>query len=117
MSRIDLVSAAQVFVTVLVVLRMIWVGFLRESGKILSWPMFTLGSSVIVDLRAGDAEAAEEVNIFEVLPSGEFAISLSELQLVVDYVSTEHGQVNGTGRMLWAEGEKPITVEDSHVVA
>ncbi|MFF3372050.1 hypothetical protein ACFYXF_03725 [Streptomyces sp. NPDC002680] len=96
---------------------MIWVGFLRESGKILSWPMFTIGCSVIVNLRVGDDEVAESVNIFDVLPSGEFAISPSELQLVVDYISNERGRVNGAGRMLCAEGEKPIKVKDGHVVS
>jgi hypothetical protein len=117
MTRADLISAAQVSVTVLVLLRMIWVGFLRESGKILSWPMFTIGCSVIVNLKAGDDEATENVNVFDFLPSGEFAISPSELQLVVDYIAIERGQVNGTGRMLWEGGEKPIIVEDSHVVS
>ncbi|MFJ9761899.1 hypothetical protein [Streptomyces sp. NPDC101149] len=117
MTRAELISAAQTSITAFIVLRMIWVGFLRESGKILSWPMFTIGCSVIVNLKAENDEATENVNIFDVLPSGEFAISPSELQLVVDYISTERGRVNGTGRMLWADGEKPITVEDSHVVS
>lgn len=117
MTRGELISAAQVSITVLVALRMIWVGFLQQSGKILSWPMFTIGSSVIVNLKAGEGDSAEDVNIFEIVPSGEFAISLGELQIVVDYISIEHSKVNGAGRMLWSEGEKPIQVKDSHVVS
>lgn len=108
--------ALMMLVTVIVVVRMIYVGYLAPFGRIMSWPMFAYGNYVDVSVTVSDGTTERPVNIFELLPQGEYTIGLRELQFIVDYLARDGGVVTVVGTFTNRHGVHPIRIEDGRVV-
>lgn len=103
-------------ITGMMLLRMVYVGYLSPFGRIMSWPMFAYGNYVDVELSVSDGAMEQPVNIFDLLPQGEYTIGLRELQLIVDYLARDGGVVTGTGTFTNRHGVRPIRIEGGRVV-
>ncbi|MFE6868825.1 hypothetical protein ACFVFS_19980 [Kitasatospora sp. NPDC057692] len=110
------VEAVELAVVALLVTRMVLVGFLQPPGRVLSWPMFSRGCAVVIDLKGKRNGRYEEINIFDHLPSGHFSITSTELQWLVDHLSETYEEIQGAGRIFYSEGESEVKVVDGHVV-
>jgi hypothetical protein len=106
------ISILEIAATLVVLARMLIVGFLAPSGVggILNWAMFCHLSSVFVDVEVLDDGRWQPVNIFDLTPSGRFSVATGELQSMVDYLMTIHEEVRGSGSVLYADGEFFLTI-------
>ncbi|MGW1373005.1 hypothetical protein ACWD6P_01835 [Streptomyces sp. NPDC002446] len=110
-------GAVELIVTGALVARMVVAGFRRRPGKIFSWPMFSHGCSVLIELTVEKDGKREPVNLFDLFPTGDtLAITTTDLQTVCDYLMETYDSVDGEGRMLYPEGEAPVKVVSGRVV-
>ncbi|WP_432095752.1 hypothetical protein [Streptomyces sp. bgisy100] len=108
---------SELLVVVALVARMITAGYFRHPGKIFSWPMFSNGCSIVIELHGTRDGEREPINIFDLFPTGDtLGLTTTDLQSVCDYLMTTYDSVDGEGRMMFAEGNVPLKVVNGHVV-
>jgi hypothetical protein len=108
-------QAAELAVTGLLAVRMVVVGFLQPPGRVLSWPMFTRGCATDVRLRGRHGGDWEDINLFALLPSHHPAITIPNLQTVVDYLGERYDVVEGGGKVFFGAGTAEVRIIDGHV--
>ncbi|MER5904304.1 hypothetical protein ABT150_30090 [Streptomyces mirabilis] len=113
----SVLPAVQLAATAALVAWMI-TGFTRRPGRWLRWKMFCRATFTIVSLTGTKDGRTEPVNVYQYLSPGSFLVGPPQLQTVISYLtrSGRYDRIDGTGRVLSANGEKPLEVTDSHVV-
>ncbi|KPI12825.1 hypothetical protein OV450_0171 [Actinobacteria bacterium OV450] len=113
----DWTGLLELLATAALVVRMTVVGFVRRPGGIFSWPMFSHGCSIVVDLTGTKDGVAEQINVFDLFPTGDsLALTTTELQSLCDYLMGRYDSVDGQGHMWYADGETTIEVVAGRVV-
>jgi hypothetical protein len=108
-------AAAEVTFTVLVMARMVIVGFLRRPGRVLSWPMYTRGSCAVVEVSVDSGHGPEPVNAYELQPLRSTALSTADVQNVVDFLARDGARVEVQGYVLWEAGRSELHQRDGRV--
>ncbi len=115
--HVSVLSAVQMTVTLGLVVWMI-TGFTPLPGHWLRWRIFCRATFTIVTLIGTKDGRAEPVNVYDHLSPGSFILNPSALQTILDHLieSGRYDRIDGHGRMLSADGEKPVEVRESRVV-
>lgn len=111
-----LVSAVELVVTAALVGWMVVAGFFRKPGRVLSWPMFSIGRFTLVSLTGTRNSHTERINVYDFVFPGNFVIPPKELQLVIDFLADRYHTIEGTGLVLAPRGVWKIHVRDGRVV-
>jgi hypothetical protein len=108
-------AVAEVVLTGLIMLRILIVGFLREPGQVLSWPMYTRRSSAVVELTVDHGTGPVPVNPYDLLVLGSTALSTADVQDVHDFLARDGARVELTGYVLWEQGRSELRLRDGRV--
>lgn len=92
---------------------MVWAGYLGPIGRPFSWPMYSYGELVAVDLVDGNGSY---VSIFDVRCAGEFGIPMNEFVDILKFMELSGVETRGEGLVLGPYGERQVKVEASRVV-
>jgi hypothetical protein len=116
MSSSSVIASIEVAITVLMGVRMVIAGFLQKPGQIFSWPMFTRGCQILIDLEVETGNGRQPADPMPLLPAHHPSMSVPELEVVLNYLSETRGPAWGTGVIYTVCGTMPLCIEDGHVV-
>ncbi|WP_030570402.1 hypothetical protein [Streptomyces aureocirculatus] len=113
----SVLSAVEIALTLALVAWMA-TGFTRLPGRWLRWKMFCRATFTIVTLTGTKDGRTEPVNVYDHLSPGSFILGPPQLQTILNYLTHtgRYDRVDGHGRLLNADGERPIDIRDSRVV-
>ncbi|MFE6892065.1 hypothetical protein [Streptomyces sp. NPDC057694] len=114
----SLLPPAQIAVTIALAGWMLTRFFTNVPGRWMRWAMFCRANFTIATLAGTKDGRTEPVNVYAYLSPGSFVLGPPQLQAILIYLtrSGRYDRIDGHGRLLDADGERPLTVEDSHVV-
>jgi hypothetical protein len=116
MSSSLVITVIEVAIVVLIGSRMVIAGFFQKPGQVFSWPMFTRGCQILIDLEVETENGRQPADPMPLLPAHHPSMSLPELEVVLDYLSETRGPASGTGVIYTVCGTMPLRIEDGHVV-
>jgi hypothetical protein len=108
-------AAAEVALTVLIMIRMVIVGFLRPPGRVLSWPMYSRSSCAVVEVTVDAGHGCEPVNVYEIQPLRSTALSTADIQNMTEFLGRDGAQVDVRGYVLWEAGRSELLWRDGRV--
>ncbi|NSC25397.1 hypothetical protein FM076_31295 [Streptomyces albus subsp. chlorinus] len=106
---------AQVWTSIAVLVWMVVAGFLRPPGGILSWPMYTRRSAFLVEVALDTGQAARPVDVYRVIPSGDYSMTLTDFELLLEFLQEPDRTVSGSGTVLHEGGATDIRIEAGRV--
>lgn|SRR5215831_5120776 len=107
-------------VTIAILLRMLYAGLFPPVGRVFSWPMYAWATAVVAtvhvsssSINSGGCEA--ELNPYDVLPRGEFMVSLDQFDDYLQFVGTRYRNVRCSGWIYGLFGERSLELTNHHV--
>jgi hypothetical protein len=116
MSSSSVIASIEVAIVVLMGVRMVIAGFFQKPGQVFSWPMFTRGCQILIDLEVNTENGRRPADPMPLLPAHHPSMSVPELEVVLDYLNETRGPASGTGVIYTVRGTLPLRVEGGRVV-
>jgi hypothetical protein len=116
MSGSFIISGVEIAVVIALACRMVIAGFFQPPGQIFSWPMFTRGCQILVDIWIETDNGRQVIDPMLLLPAHHPSMSVPEFQVVLDYITQQSGTASGNGVAYTVRGLLALKVEDGRVV-
>ncbi len=113
----SVLSAVQITLTLALAAWMV-TGFTRRPGRWLRWKMFCRANFTLITLTGTKDGRTEPVNVYDCLSPGSFILGPPQLQAILDHLVQQghYDTIDGHGRLLNADGERPLEVRCARVV-
>jgi hypothetical protein len=107
------VALAELAATVLMLVRMVIVGFFQPvGGRVFSWAMFTRGSYITLEFTCYDAEGKlYRIDVLELTQPYNPAVTPRKLERMADFLAQTYDGVSGEGTIMDVAGTRPIRIE------